>query len=123
MESIKVLLIDDDVMMLRIISTVLERKGYRVYTCQTAENIFATVGKYIPDIILMDHEMPTVSGIEAIGQLKSNVLSRAIPIIFFTVHEHMAEQAIKAGAAMHVSKSSTAEHLEDCINSLVNVQA
>ena len=121
MESIKLLLVDDDVMTLRIISTILARKGYQVFTCQTAVNIFATVEKYAPDIILMDHDMPVVSGLEAITQLKSNTLSRSIPIIFFTVHENLAEKAINAGAAMHVSKASSAEHLAACIDSLVNV--
>jgi CheY-like chemotaxis protein len=69
-EDIKVLIIDDDPMTLRIISTVLSRKGYPVFTSQTAVDVFNTVEKYDPDVILMDYDMPVVSGVYAIIQLK-----------------------------------------------------
>jgi CheY-like chemotaxis protein len=120
--EIKVLLVDDDRMILRIISTMLSRKGYLVYTSNTAADILSIVEKYKPDIILMDYQMPVVSGIEAIELLKSNELSMPVPIIFFSVHESMAAKGIKAGAAMYVSKASSAEHLAACIDGLVNTK-
>lgn len=118
-QAIKVLIFDDDVMTLRIQSTILSRKGFRVYTCDTALNIFSTLEKYTPDIILMDQDMPSISGIEAIRQLKANALSSSIPVIFFSLYENMAEQAIKAGAAQYMSKASTADDLSNCIENIV----
>ncbi len=118
--GVKILIFDDDFTTLKIQSKILSRMGYQVFTCDTAVDIFNTIEKYAPDVILMDHEMPLMTGIEAIKHLKANILSQPIPIILFSLYEHLADQAINAGAALYVSKASSFDRLTDAINSLVS---
>jgi len=119
-QSTTVLIIDDDIITLRIQDKILTRMGYQVFTCITALNIFETIEKYAPDIIIMDHAMPFITGLEAIKQIRSNMLSSPIPIIFFSIYEDVAEEAIKAGATAYVPKGSTTDFLTNAINSLIN---
>lgn len=101
----KILIVDDDVLIQKIWTTILTAKGYAVATSFTAINIFNTVEEHAPDIILMDHQMPVVSGLEAIQQLKASLKYRSVPVIFFSSVFNLPELASEAGADVYVSKS------------------
>ena len=118
-KTIKVLLFDDDIMVLRVLNKVLSRKGFEVATSKTAFDIFTTIAQHSPDIIIMDHDMPVVSGFEAIKQLKANEHTHLIPVIYFSSADGLAALAKEAGADSFVSKSSPTEHLTDRIESLI----
>ena len=107
----KILIVDDDILTLSVYSRLLILKGYQVSTCNTAVGIFGTIIKYRPDVILMDYQMPAVSGLEAIKQLKSNDHFKFIPVIFFSSVTNLPELAQEAGADGYLSKISSNEEL------------
>ena len=119
-KNIKILIVDDDRITLGIQSKILSYKGYEVFVRDNASDIFNTFEEYHPDIILLDQHLPFVSGSAAIRLLRSQMLSRPIPIIYFSLHENFAEQAKSAGADLYLSKACTTDQLMDCIDSLVN---
>ena len=119
----KVLLIDDNATTRNIIGKIIAHRGYKVSTCGTALDILSTVEKHHPDIILMDHYMPDITGKEAIKILKSNDLTRSIPVIYFSTYESLELLAREAGADAFVSKESPVDYLTDSIAALTALTA
>lgn len=78
------LIIDDDQETLELISHILADVSCNCLTAATAENGLQKTYQYKPDIILMDWKLPGINGFEMVEQLKSDKLTRTIPIILMT---------------------------------------
>ena len=80
----KVLVVDDDAMNLRLAVTVLEQVGYEVLGASSgAEGIEAAL-THAPDLVLMDVQMPGVNGIETLKRLRANPRTAALKVVAFT---------------------------------------
>lgn len=82
-----------------------------VCTCGTAEEALRVIPKQKPDIVLMDIQLPNISGIECTAQLKQ--LLPALQIIMVTVYEDTERifKALRAGACGYLLKRCTPEEL------------
>jgi len=79
---------------------------YRVLTLLSAAKLFKLLEKIIPDLILLDIEIPEMDGFKALQTLKSSNLYKNIPVIFLTSHREEEYEALgfKLGAADFISK-------------------
>ena len=86
-----------------------------VYLCATAEEALREIPKRQPDIVLMDIQLPDISGIECTAQLKQLVPS--VQIIMVTVYEDTERifKALRAGACGYLLKRCTPEELVQAI--------
>ena len=75
--------VDDSDTNLSMAKKALENR-YRVFTMSSAAKMFTLLEKITPDLILLDIEMPGMSGFEALISLKANSLYASIPVIFLT---------------------------------------
>ena len=66
---------------------------YNLYTCNSGERMFKLLEKIIPDLILLDVEMPEMGGYEVIERLKENRNTSDIPVIFLTAHHDEETEA------------------------------
>ena len=66
----KLLLVDDDKIVLSSLSTILTQKGYSVLTAQSGSEALGTLKKSKVDIIIMDHRMSDMTGLEALKIIK-----------------------------------------------------
>jgi len=100
------------------------KEHYDVYTTGSAEGLFELLGQLIPDIILLDINMPEVDGFETLKRLKSNIYYENIPVIFLTSKSDPKSilKGIKFGAVDYVCKPFTDAHLVECIDNQVNPQ-
>ena len=100
-----VFVVDDSTTNLAMAEKALE-KQYRVITLSSAAKMFAILGKVVPDLFLLDIEMPEMSGFEAIKRLKSNDSYVDIPVIFLTGRNESADEAygIELGAVDFIIK-------------------
>ena len=82
-----------------MLSRRLTRRGYEVVIALDGGQGVAMAQSKIPDLILMDMDLPVLNGWEATRQLKSAPETQAIPIIALTAHAMMGdrEKAIDAG--------------------------
>jgi diguanylate cyclase (GGDEF)-like protein len=104
-EKFSILLVDDDSMVVRILSRML---------CDFAPLRFATSGRIAlklahesaPDLMLLDVDMPELSGFEVCQAFKSDPALREVPIIFITSHEsaQLEAKGLELGAADFISK-------------------
>jgi putative two-component system response regulator len=79
----KIILVDDTLVNLKIGAKVLG-DDYDVFTVPSAEKLFKMLEKIIPDLILLDIDMPVMDGYETLKFLKAGERTRGIPVIFLS---------------------------------------
>lgn len=102
----KVLVVDDDPIMHRVLKHYLERNGYEMSNASDGRQAIDLATRELPDLIVLDVRMPEMSGLAALRQLKETQSTKAIPVIVVTVHAdrltHMESQV--SGAAAFLAK-------------------
>jgi putative two-component system response regulator len=94
--------------------------GYRVLTFSSADKMFPVLQKVIPDLRLLDIEMPGTNGFEAMRQLKAIDSLSKIPVMFLSALNDAVneEYGIELGAAGFIAKPFTESELLDKIKPL-----
>jgi len=100
-----IVLVDDNLSNLTIGRNML-KKFYQVIPVPSAGDMFELLKKVIPDLILLDIEMPEMNGYEAIKKLKSDERLKDIPVIFLTAKKDSDSEleGLDLGAADYVTK-------------------
>jgi two-component system cell cycle response regulator len=102
----KVLLVDDDTAMLRLLSSIMRKAGYEVRLASDGMQALAQVELDCPDIVITDWEMPGMSGLELCRQLRQIERNHYLYVVFLTAKtgsEAMIE-ALATGANDFLSK-------------------
>lgn len=81
----KILVVDDDQVVIEMLESGLSRNGYQVGSAQTGKDALELVQSFRPDLIILDVIMPGMDGTEVARILRENERTRKIPIIFLTV--------------------------------------
>jgi two-component system cell cycle response regulator DivK len=79
-----VLIIEDNEKNLKLARDVLQAKGYRTIEAVTGEEGVKLAKEKKPDLVLMDIQLPGISGIEAFKQIRADAKTKAIPVIALT---------------------------------------
>lgn len=110
--SHKVLVIEDERMMLKVIEFRLQKDGYEVRIAEDGKEGIKLIESWGPDIIITDIMMPYVSGLEIIAHVR-NVLKKNTPILVLSAVglEKTVVEAFSLGADDFISKPFRAEEL------------
>ena len=105
-ESLKILVVDDDLDIIEILKYNLNNSGYFVKSANNGIKAIKKAKKFLPDIILMDVMMPGISGIEACSEIRKIDQLRNTIIIFLSARSEDYTQisAYDAGADDYISK-------------------
>ena len=106
MAAAKVLIIDDEKLLVKSTCMALAHYGFEVKGILDGEEGLRTVLDYKPDVILLDIMMPGMDGWQVLEKLKENEETKHIPVVIFTAREYSNGKAlaIKNGAADYVAK-------------------
>ncbi len=106
------LLVDDEIGILRVLGISLSDRGYRVLTAQDGEEALRVFGEEKPAIVLTDIKMPGMDGITLLGEIKK--AEPNVEVIMITGHGDMelAIQSLKYGASDFITKPVRDEVLE-----------
>lgn len=88
-----VLIVDDNVVNLSLSTFLVKSAGYAVIAAADAEQGIKMAREQVPDLILMDIQLPGMDGLEAIGVLKEDPTTRGIPIIALTALAMKGDEA------------------------------
>ena len=125
MEKKKILLIDDEVIFLKFLNSILEATGkYEVMVLLNTDNLVNRIGKFNPDIIFLDIIMPGVNGIEVCCALKNDPAVKDIPVVMFSAMDRDEDKlkAFKAGAYDFIAKPVKKEDLLNKIELILGSQ-
>jgi CheY-like chemotaxis protein len=118
----RILVIEDNPANLKLATLMLNKAGHTVTSAQTAEDGLALVRTDPPDLILMDIQLPGISGLDATRLLKQNPATRPIPVIAVTALAMKGdEERMRAvGCDGYLTKPLRYQQLWDSITALLN---
>jgi two-component system cell cycle response regulator DivK len=101
-----VLVVEDNELNLKLLNDLLEYHGYTVITTRLGEEALGLARQYKPDVILMDIQLPDISGMEATRRLKADEETRTIPIIAVTAFAMSGDEAkiLASGCDAYIAK-------------------
>jgi DNA-binding response OmpR family regulator len=105
-EQVRVLVADDDPVILRLIEVNLGLEGFHVATASRGEDAITKAREVAPDVIILDVMMPGMTGWEVAQKLKQDSATAGIPVVFLSARTQ-EEDRLKGeqlGVAAYVSK-------------------
>jgi putative two-component system response regulator len=116
-----IFIVDDNDANLSMVAPMLENE-FRVLTMPSAQKMFSLLEKKHPNLILLDIEMPEITGLEAIARLKANSKWKEIPVIFLTgwADEKLTAAAKSAGALDILQKPVISSLLLDSVKQYIS---
>jgi CheY-like chemotaxis protein len=114
----KILIVEDNSEIRRLITFFLERAGYDVLEAETGLPAIERANAMRPDLITMDLGLPDIRGDEATARIKANPSTKHIPVIVITAYygdAPLVESALAAGACEVLYKPVALRTLEDML--------
>ncbi|HET9444692.1 MAG TPA: response regulator, partial [Steroidobacteraceae bacterium] len=118
------LVVDDSITVRRVTQRLLERHGMKVMTAKDGVDALSILQDHLPDIILLDIEMPRMDGYELAAQVRADARLADIPIVMITsrVGEKHRARAIELGVNDYLGKPYQENQLLDAIDPLVTAR-
>jgi len=120
-DRIFALVVDDSITVRRVTQRLLERNGMRVMTAKDGVDAMALLQEHVPDVILLDIEMPRMDGYEVASHVRSDPRLADVPIIMITsrVGDKHRARAIELGVDDYLGKPYQESQLLDAVEPLV----
>ncbi len=117
----RLLLVDDEPTILKMVSKRLELEGFAVLTAMDGREALAKAQAERPDLLVLDLMLPGLNGYEICATLKQDPRYRKLPIILFTARTQAKDehQGLACGADAFVRKPFRAQELLDAIHRLL----
>lgn len=114
----KILIVDDDLSLLRLYQEELSEEGYKVILAKDGMEALKKFEKESPQLVVMDIRMPVMDGIETLTALLGK--NRQIPVILNTAYPQYRENFMTWGAEAYVIKSSDLTELKQKIREVLD---
>lgn len=104
----KILLVDDDPLLIRMYQKKFENDGYTVTTAGNGVDALKQVVQTQPNLILLDIMMPKMNGLEVLAKLKENKQTSEIPVILLTnvsSSQEDTDRGLELGAVAYIVKA------------------
>jgi two-component system, cell cycle response regulator DivK len=117
-----ILIVEDNEKNLKLVRDVLQFKGYQTIEAGTGEEGVRLAKARIPDLVLMDIQLPGMDGIRALGELRADPTTRAIPVMAVTASAmtHDRKKIMAAGFDGYQSKPIRVKELMDAIRTMLD---
>jgi CheY-like chemotaxis protein len=102
----KILIIEDNLLNLELVTDLLEANGFMVSSAQTAEEGLRLARELAPDLVLMDISLPGMDGLAATRQFKADPATRHLAVVALTANAMRGDEeaALKAGCDGYLTK-------------------
>jgi two-component system cell cycle response regulator DivK len=119
--SATILVIEDTPANMKLFTMLLRKSGYEVLQATTASHGIDLARRYLPEVILMDMQLPGMDGLTATKILKTSTLTAGIKIVALTAFamEGDEERMLKGGCDAYLSKPISYQHFLNTVRGLV----
>ena len=121
----KILVVDDEPRNVKILQIQLQARGYDVLTAGDGAEALQIIANELPDLILLDINMPKVDGFEVVERVRANKKTEFIPIVMITALRDTQEnriKAVEAGADDFIEKPFNSFEVLARIKSLLRIK-
>ncbi len=112
-----ILLVEDDKNQRLLYEQELRHEGYEVVTASNGKEALEEVQEKLPDIVIMDINMPKMDGIEAMGRILGK--NKEIPIIINTAYSNYKDSFMSWAADAYIVKTSDLSELKEKIKEVL----
>jgi two-component system cell cycle response regulator DivK len=118
----KVLLVEDDPIHLKLADAVLTAEGHQVRSVNTAEKATTLIEAEPPDAIVVDLSLPGIDGLTFARKIKQNPATQDVVLIAVTAYpmRWSEKEALKAGCAIYLVKPIDINELARCVMALTD---
>lgn len=115
----RVLVVEDNAKNMKLFRDVLQARGYETFEAGTGDDAVELATAHVPDLVLMDIELPGTDGVEALGRLRADDRTAAIPVLALTAQAMHGdrERFLAAGFDGYMSKPVDVLALLDVVKS------
>ncbi len=119
-----ILVVDDKPANLQLLTEILGKYGYKVRPAPNAELALKAVQLMLPDVILLDIDMPDMNGYEVCRRLKADEQTRDIPVIFFSALDKTTDKvkAFQVGGIDYITKPFQTEEVLARVKTHLNLR-
>jgi CheY-like chemotaxis protein len=123
-DGARILIVDDDELGGRLLGRQLEGRGYSVAIASSGETALQWLKDGQTDVVLLDINMPGMSGTETLKQIRANDRTRTLPVIMVTASSDVANmlECVDHGADGYITKPIDFSWLNNCIVSSLKVR-
>ncbi|MEM8809860.1 MAG: response regulator [Cyanobacteria bacterium P01_G01_bin.38] len=122
-KSAKILIVDDDPYLLHLLQSLLAPWRFEITVLEKPQAFWRVLHQVEPDLVVLDVDMPEITGIQLCQLLRSDPRWAQLPVLFLTVHADIETEIFAVGADDYVSKPVTADALANRIlNRLARVR-
>jgi two-component system, cell cycle response regulator DivK len=106
MSEQRILVVEDNEKNMKLFRDVLQAKGYLTLEAGSGEQAVELATEHVPDLILMDVQLPGIDGIEALGRIRADERTQAIPVVALTAQAMSGdrEHFLESGFDGYISK-------------------
>lgn len=117
----RILVIDDEIHVLQLAQLGLGMEGFLIIPAMTGAEGLEKATSDRPDLILLDVNLPDISGLEVCRKLKASSVTRDIPVLFLSAmgQQQDVEKGLKAGGLDYVVKPFRVKQLRDQIQKIL----
>ena len=117
-----ILIVEDNEKNLKLVRDVLQFKGYQTIEAGTGEDGVRLAKERHPALVLMDIQLPGIDGITALGQLRADAATRAIPVIAVTASAmtHDRQKIMAAGFDGYQTKPIKVKEFIEAVRAILD---
>jgi CheY-like chemotaxis protein len=108
----RVLVVDDDASVLRLVHDFLQRRGFLVTVAPGGPAALQLLAQQAWDVVVLDLDMPTVDGWSVLGALREDVRTWDTPVLLYSAHDQYREVLLRGGPRVHAALPKTARLAE-----------
>ncbi len=121
----RILIVEDNELNMKLLRDILEAHGYLIIATGEGGQGLALAREHRPDLILMDLQLPDISGLDAVRQLKDHPETRGIPIVAVTAFAMVGDErkALMGGCDAYVAKPIALREFLDMVERFIGTAA
>ena len=102
----RILIVEDNELNMKLLNDVLEAYGYDIVKTDSGSAVLGLARQHRPDLVLMDIQLPDISGLDAVRQLKADPLTETIPVLAVTAFAMAGDErkALESGCDGYIAK-------------------
>jgi two-component system cell cycle response regulator DivK len=117
----QILIVEDNALNLKLLHDVLEAHGYATITTGEGRAAVSLAREHWPDLVLMDLQLPDISGLDAVAELKRDKRTQTIPVLAVTAFALAGDEqkALRGGCDGYVSKPIALRSFLDLVEKFI----